>query len=388
MGSLMAFWVIAMQPCLSIPCFVWRNLGRRRFRSLITLAGVAIATSAYVALVGFTSSFEHEWMKVYSTGGTEITVAQRVTLMPSLDESLGARIAKLPSVQKATPMLMEFASLSTDQNAIVYGWKADSFEFQSIQIIAGRQFRDGSPEVMVGEALARGLRKGVGDRIEIQGGDFTIVATYRASSALESGAVIMPLDQLQFLTSKQGKVAVFHVKLRATQPNETPEQLLAEAQKEIERVIPQARAMPAASRASSNQFSSVARSIAAGTSWIALALAILGISNTMMMSVGERISEFALLRALGWSRLRVIVLVETEAAALGALGGIIGVAAGWAILISLAAIPQTAGVVSSQFPATTVLQALSISLLAGLLSGILPALRGTRSFPGAMLKCG
>lgn len=380
--------MIAMQPGLSISCFAWRNLWRGRFRSLITLAGVAIAASAYVALVGFTSSFEQEWMKVYTTGGTEITVAQRVTLMPSLDESLGARLAQLPTVQKATPMMLEFASLTTDLNAIVYGWKADSFEFQSIQIVSGSRFRDGWREIMVGEALARSLGKGVGASIEIQGGDFTIVAIYRAPSALESAAVIMPLDRLQFLTGKQGKVAVFHVKLRATRPGETPEQLLAEAQNEIEEVIPQARAVPAAARASSNQFSSVARSIAAGTSWIALALGILGISNTMMMSVGERMSELALLRALGWSRARVIVLIETEAAALGVLGGICGAAAGWALLASLAAISRTAGVVSARFPTATVLQALSISLLAGLLSGILPALRGTRSAPAEMLKCG
>jgi putative ABC transport system permease protein len=108
----------------------------------------------------------------------------------------------------------------------------------------------------------------------------------------------------------------------------------------------------------------------------------------MMMSVGERISELALLRALGWSRARVIVLIETEAAALGVLGGICGAAAGWALLASLAAISRTAGVVSARFPTATVLQALSISLLAGLLSGILPALRGTRSAPAEMLKCG
>src|ERR1035438_10494569 len=107
----MTLWVIAMQPSLSIPSFAWRNLWRGRFRSLTTLTGVVIATSAYVALVGFTSSFEDEWMKVYTTGGTEITVAQRVTLMPSLNESLGARLAALPSVEKATPMLLEFASL-------------------------------------------------------------------------------------------------------------------------------------------------------------------------------------------------------------------------------------------------------------------------------------
>jgi putative ABC transport system permease protein len=375
-----------MQPDLSILRFAWRNLWRRQFRSVVTLTGISIAVSAYVALVGFTNSFEREWLKVYTAGGTEITVAQRFTLMPSLNESLATRLADLPEVEKATPMLLDFASITADLNAIIYGWKADSFEFQSIQVVSGKRFRDGSLEVMIGEDLAQSLGKGVGDMIEIEGGRFTIVAVYRASSALESAAVIMPLDQMQILTGREGKAAVFHVKLRAVRPGETPQQVLAEAQKEIEKVMPQARALPTSARARSNQFSSVARAIAAGTSSLALALGILGISNTMIMSVGERIGEFALLRALGWSRFRVIALIEAEAAALGVLGGVCGAAAGWAVLAVLAATPRTAGVVSSRFPAVTALQALFISPLTGLLAGILPALAGTTNAPTERLK--
>ena len=199
------------QPNLSILRLAWRNLQRRRLRTIVTLAGISVAASAYVALVGFVNSFEREWLKVYTAGGTDVTVAQRVTLVPSLSEALGARLSGLPEVQQATPMLLDFASVTTDLNAIIYGWKADSFEFQSIQVVAGNRFRDGSPEVMIGEGLAQSLGKGVSDTIEIEGGRFRIVAVYRASSALESAAVIMPLDQLQILTGKEGKAAVFHV---------------------------------------------------------------------------------------------------------------------------------------------------------------------------------
>ena len=59
--------------------------------------------------------------------------------------------------------------LTPDVNALVYGWKADAFQLDSLQILAGRRFRDGQREVMLGDLLAQDLNKKPGDTIEIQG---------------------------------------------------------------------------------------------------------------------------------------------------------------------------------------------------------------------------
>jgi ABC-type antimicrobial peptide transport system permease subunit len=47
-----------------------KNLWRRRLRTLLTLGGIAMAIGAFVALVGFSRSFEHEWMRMYESNGT------------------------------------------------------------------------------------------------------------------------------------------------------------------------------------------------------------------------------------------------------------------------------------------------------------------------------
>ena len=96
------------------------------------------------------------------------------------------------------------------------------------QILSGRRFRDGQPEVMLGDLLAQDLKKKPGDTMEIQGTPFTVTGIYHAASALEADAVIMPLDQLQQLSSLQGKVSTIHVRLRPA-PAGVPQQALSEA---------------------------------------------------------------------------------------------------------------------------------------------------------------
>jgi putative ABC transport system permease protein len=101
----------------------------------------------------------------------------------------------------------------------------------------------------------------------------------------------------------------------------------------------------------------------------------------MAMSVFERTKEIGVLRALGWRRPRVMGLILIEAAGLGLIGGILGVAIGWAALRLLASLPKTASIVSASLPWSTLADALGIAVLVGIAAGILPAWRGARLSP-------
>jgi putative ABC transport system permease protein len=371
---------------LSFTGFVWKNLWRRRLRTLLTLCGIGMAIGAFVGLVGFSSAFEHEWLRIYSSSGTDIAVIQQTFLSTSIDESAGAKLKALPTVEQATPVIFNVMDLTPEVNALAFGWKADSYEFQSLQIVSGRPFRDGQPEVMLGEVLAGNLNKKPGDTLEIQGTLFTVVAVYRGGSALEAGAVILPLDQMQQLSGLQGKVSTFHVRLRPAPAGEVPEAYLKRAQAQIEAALPGLRAVPATERAGNNQFVRLAHASAWGTSLIALLIGILGIANTMAMSVFERTREIGILRALGWSGHQVIFLIQLEAAVLGLGGGFLGLAIGWCALHLLAFLPQTASIVSASFPLLLLAKALGIAVLAGLIAGALPAWRAAQLSPVEALR--
>ena len=375
-----------MAESLSFTGFVLKNLLRRRMRTLLTLAGIGTAVGAFVGLVGFSSAFEQQWMRIYSSSGTNIAVIQGTFLNTSMDESTTARLAKLPDVAQASPTIFNLMDLTPDVNALVYGWKADAFQFASLKILAGRPFRDGHAEVMIGDLLAQNLKNKPGDTLEIQGTPFTVTAIYHGASTLEAAAVVMPLDQLQQLSSLQGKVSTIDVRLRPTPRGETPEQYMKQAQAEIEAALPGLRAVPAAERASDNQFVKLAHASAWGTSLLALLIGVLGIANTMAMSVFERTREIGILRALGWSRWQVLAHIEIEAVALGLGGGILGVVLGWCALQMLAALPRTASLISASLRWPLLAEAVGIAMFAGLLAGALPAWRAGQLSPVNALR--
>jgi putative ABC transport system permease protein len=104
------------------------------------------------------------------------------------------------------------------------------------------------------------------------------------------------------------------------------------------------------------------------------------------MSVFERTREIGILRALGWKRRQVMILIQLEASVLGLGGGFIGIAFGWCALHLLAALPQTASIVSASIPLPLLSEALGIAVLAGLIAGALPAWRGAQLSPVEALR--
>jgi putative ABC transport system permease protein len=366
--------------------FAWKNLWRRRLRTSLTLCGIGMAIGAFVALVGFSRAFEQEWLRLYTSSGTDIDVVEKTFLNTSVDEALAPRLRAVPVVDRAEPMMYNIMDLTPEINAIVFGWQADSYEFNSLTFTSGDRFHEAKPEIILGEMLARNLNKKVGETVEMQGSGFLVTGIYHGGSGLEAAAVIMPLDQLQQISSLQGKVSSFHVRLRPTPAGESREHYLKRAQALIEAALPGLNAAPAAEYAANNQFVTLAKAIAWGTSSIALLMGILGIANTMAMSVFERTREIGILRALGWKSWRILLLIQTEAMALGIGGGFIGIVFGWGVLRLLAALPQTASIVSASLSPFYLFQALGVAVLSGLAAGAYPAWRAAHLSPVEALR--
>jgi putative ABC transport system permease protein len=375
-----------MAPTLTFTGFVWKNLRRRRLRTILTLCGIGMAVGAFVGLVGFSRAFEQQWLRIYSSSGIDITVIRGTFVNTSLNESAAAKIRSLPDVADAVPMIFNVMDLTPDVTALVYGWEADSFEFSSLQILSGQRFHNGVPEVMLGDLLAQDLNKKPGDTLEIQGTRFTVTGIYHGASSLEADALIMPLDQMQQLTSLQGKASTVHVRLRPAPRGEAWTAYVKQAEAQIEAAVPGLNAVPAAEHASNNQIVKMAQASAWGTSALAIIIGILGIANTMVMSVFERTREIGILRAMGWRRSHILMLIQLEAAALGLGGGLLGIVVGWCTLRVLSVLPQTASIISSSVSWPLLVEAMGVALLSGLIAGAVPAWRAGRLSPMEALQ--
>lgn len=123
---------------------------------------------------------------------------------------------------------------------------------------------------------------------------------------------------------------------------------------------------------------------------VSVLIALIGVANTLSLSVIERTRENALLRALGLTRrgLRGMIAVEAVliAAVAAALGCALGVFYGWAgsqlILGELVAqVTGTAGLVWPAVPWVELLLIVAVAALAGLVASLLPARRAARLSP-------
>lgn len=116
---------------------------------------------------------------------------------------------------------------------------------------------------------------------------------------------------------------------------------------------------------------------------ISLLVGAVGIFTIMTISVRERTGEIGLLRALGAGRDQVLALFLAEAVVLSLLGGLAGLAAGAGIGALLGATVRQLPVSYSPF---FIGLALALSVLIGLVAGILPALNAARLDPVEALR--
>jgi putative ABC transport system permease protein len=363
-----------------------KNILHRRLRTSLTLCGVALGIGAFVSLVGFSFSFEQQWLKVYVNSGIDLAVVRGTFFNTTIDEGVGEKLRALPEVADAVPVILNFIDLNPEMNAVFYGWQEDSFEFDPLEIIDGRKFRGDQPEIMLGEILAETLGKRVGDDLVIQGSPFKVVAVFRGGAAFQVGGGLMSLRQLQRLADMGTKVTSFHVRLRPPGNGESPRERVLKARTLIESVLPGLKAVPAAEMASGNQAVILARATAFGTSFIALFVSALGIANTVAMSVFERTKEIGVLRALGWKRSRIMRMILMESSILGLVGGILGLGVGWGALWVLASIRTTANVAQAFIPPVQSVEAITIALTIGLVAGFVPAWRAGRLSPVEALR--
>jgi putative ABC transport system permease protein len=126
---------------------------------------------------------------------------------------------------------------------------------------------------------------------------------------------------------------------------------------------------------------------------IALAVASLGIMNTMVMSILERTREIGIMKAIGGSDSDVRRIFLIEAAVIGVIGGIAGLMLGWAVgrIINFGAnqyIVSQGGTAGNLFsiPAWLIGSAIAFSILVSLGAGAYPARRAARLDPIQALR--
>ena len=110
---------------------------------------------------------------------------------------------------------------------------------------------------------------------------------------------------------------------------------------------------------------------------LAVVIALIGIVNTLMLSVFERTHEIGLLRAVGMSRRQVRAMIRSESVILSLFGAIIGVLVGTALGAAFASLKQQ-GITDTVIPIGSLVVFLFLSALLGLAAATWPARRAAK----------
>jgi putative ABC transport system permease protein len=111
---------------------------------------------------------------------------------------------------------------------------------------------------------------------------------------------------------------------------------------------------------------------------LAVLVALIGIVNTLMLSVFERTREIGLLRAVGMRRRQVRTMIRSEAVILAIFGAIIGIVIGTAMGVALVSSLKQQGITDTVVPVPSLVIFLVLAAILGLIAATWPARRAAR----------
>jgi putative ABC transport system permease protein len=363
---------------------VTRGLMRRPVRTGLTIVGIAIGIAAVVALVGISRGFETSWQSGMKSRGTDIVVSNmgRGLTPKPFSATVIERIAPLPHVAETCALLVDLVSVEKAEMMIVSARQWGGFSWKNLRIISGRlPHNDTERAVVLGKTAAEVLVKKVGDTLQLETDELAVTGIVDGGAVVENGSVILSLALFQEITGNEGKINV--IDLRVT-PGTTREEL-ARLCDQITGLVPEARAVIAEDHIRESQAYRIISAMSWGTSLLAVLVGVLGVMNTMLMTVFERTQEICILLAIGWKRGRIVRMVLWESALLGFLGGVGGVLIGVVGVKLLVTAPAIRGFLEPELSPRLLFMAVVIAIVVGVFSGIYPAWRSSRLTPSHAL---
>ncbi len=365
--------------------FITRNLLGRPARTMLTVLGLGVGISAVILLIGVSWGFERSMSAIYSSRGIDIIVVRAGVsdqLSSNLDAGMIDQLRTVPDVVEVAPSLMDAVSFEEANltSVLANGWEPGGLLIRNLRMIEGRPLEKGDTRaVMLGRVLALNLKKSVSDELVIAGEKFKVIGIFESDSLFESGGLIIPLAELQHMMGREGKVTGFVI---ITKPEVDPHTV----GKAVEAKISGVAAIPSQNYVQNNVQIKLSRAMAGATIGVALMLGSIGLLNTMAMAVTERTGEIGLLRALGWKRKRIIVLLMGEAATLGILGVMVGALMSWIGMRGIMLSPTSRGFIDPKLPPSAFLVGLAMGIGLSVLGGLYPAIRASRLEPTEALR--
>jgi putative ABC transport system permease protein len=425
-------------PILVLVRVAARALARNVLRTALTMLGIVIGVAAVIAMValgnGAQASVESEMRSAganlvfvtagnYIRGGDSVNIPSGLGAAKTLVVADADAIAALPGVAHRSPLVNDRAFASAGPSRVfgrvvgvdvafplIYDWRLEAGTF-----FTPEQVRDRERVAVLGRNVAAKLfgdaSRAIGKSAEIKGERYEIVGVSASNVADQADSVFVPYPVLQ------QTLGIEHLHSIIVATREAGE--ASTAAEAITRLLRTRHGLPgggtpddfvvrtqAAEALTKGLYTSVAAfalanmpnldkvtldemqgalsranatmtALLAGIATVSLIVGGIGIMNIMLVAVTERTREIGIRRAVGARSRDVLTQFLAEAVALSMLGGVAGIAVGFAASAGIEALLEWPTRVS----ADAVLLAFAIAVGVGVFFGFYPARKASRLDP-------
>ncbi len=396
-----------------------RNMKIKKTRTLVTIGGMMIGVGAIVFLVSIGYGLQG---LVLSRVAKLEEMKQADVLIPAgsklaINDQTLADFSAIPHVKAALPLIVAVGQVNLNDsvfNMAAYGVTSQYLQESDMKPVAGSIFNNNDmsvpvssdtqdtavsnleKEAVVNESMLQVLNlkdnEAVGKTFSVS---FALTSDLKSNGGSEGSST--PSDYVIKGVISEGKTPLFYVpfvNIRSLGVNNFSQvKIVADSQDSLASVRKQVESMGYDTHSTTDTVNQIVslfstiRLVLTLVGMIALAVAALGMFNTLTVSLLERTREVGLMKAMGMKSKEVEELFLTESMIMGFSGGLLGILAGFiggkilSLIFTFVAMYKKLGLgflnVAS-VPFSLVFIILFASLLVGVITGIFPAKRAEK----------
>ncbi|HEY4413761.1 MAG TPA: ABC transporter permease [Gaiellaceae bacterium] len=352
---------------------VRKNLLRRPVRTLLTAAGVALGVGLIVALLSIAAGTEKTAGDLIHVGRADFGLFQSgvsdatKSLLPV---SLESRIRHDAGVAQTALVFLDVTTVNKQASSLVIGLDPNEFAAKRLTLVQGN--RTGA---LAGDRFGAKL----GETLHIGGHSFRVTGIFHSGDRFEDSGVVLPISTVQALTNRPAETTSIGV---IVMPRQRPQSVAKSLEKKygITAVVEPGQAVNV----------DTSSRLIVDVGWVISVLALIvggiGVTNTMAMSVFERVREIGILRAVGWPGRRIAALIISEALGISLVALALGLGVGVLAAHLFTAQTGLSTLVSPAFTPSVFGWGLAFALGVGLLGAAYPAWRALRLSPIEALR--
>jgi putative ABC transport system permease protein len=352
---------------------VRKNLLRRPVRTLLTAAGVALGVGLIVALLSIAAGTERTAGDLIHVGRADFGLFQSgvsdatKSLLPV---SLESRVARDAGVARTALVFLYVTTVNGNASSLVLGLAPDEFAAQRLTLVTGTR---------AGALAGDHFGAHVGERVRIGRRTFPVTGIFHSGNRFEDSGVVLPLATVQALANRPGEVTSIGV---VAKPGQRPQAVATRLEKKygITAVVEPGQAVNV----------DTSSRLIVDVGWVISVLALIvggiGVTNTMAMSVFERVREIGILRAVGWPGRRIAALIVSEAVGISLVALALGLGLGVLAAHLFTARTGLSTLVTPAFTAGVLGWGLAFALGVGVVGAIYPTWRALRLSPIEALR--